>query len=373
MPQNRKILILTAGYGEGHNTAARSVRTGIEIVGEGKAEARVLDLFEMSYGRMNKLTTKGYLAVINRAPKVWQKFYEMLDKTTLVEGTLFTMFKMSGLLGKIIAEQKPDAIVSTYPLYAFLLARLHPDKTRRNYVFATVVTDSITINSVWHRAPSDYFFLPNDATAEVMKRAGVPENKMKVLGFPVTPRFAKEAIDRPAPSATVRPRVLFMINFGSREAPALLRRLLAVNPNIDFTVTVGRDQALGARIAEAAKEANRKVEIFGWTDRMPELVMSHHLLISKAGGATVQEATAAKTPMIISQVIPGQEEGNARLIVENGCGRISETHEAISASVAETFKDDARLWRTWNANITKISRPAAALEIAEFVLQTTEK
>ena len=37
---------------------------------------------------------------------------------------------------------------------------------------------------------------------------------------------------------------------------------------------------------------------------------------SKAGGATTQEAIAAKCPMIINQVVPGQEEGNARLIAE---------------------------------------------------------
>ncbi len=365
MSRKRKVLILTAGYGEGHNTAAKSVCAGIEAVANGEAEARVLDLFAMSYGRSNDLSRKAYIGVINNAPRVWQKFYELLDTTRLVEGTLFTLSKMSRLLAKIIAEEKPDAIVSTYPIYSFLLERLYP--RGRNFVFLTVVTDSITINSVWHRAPSDYFLLPNEDTAAVMKRAGVPAEKMKVLGFPVTPRFAKEAIERPAPSASTRPRVLFMINFAHGEAPALLGRLLE-NPAIDVTVTVGRDEALGARIAETARQAKREVEIFGWTDRMPELVMRSHLLISKAGGATVQETTAAKTPMIISQVVPGQEEGNAQLIVENGCGRVAQTHEKIAATVAEAFKDNAALWKTWEANITKISRPGAALAIADFIL-----
>ena len=46
---------------------------------------------------------------------------------------------------------------------------------------------------------------------------------------------------------------------------------------------------------------------------MPELMMSNHLVISKAGSAIVQEAIAARCPMIINQVIPGQEEGNAEL------------------------------------------------------------
>jgi UDP-N-acetylglucosamine:LPS N-acetylglucosamine transferase len=35
-------------------------------------------------------------------------------------------------------------------------------------------------------------------------------------------------------------------------------------------------------------------------------MLESHLLISKAGGATVQETIAAKCPMIISQVVPGR-------------------------------------------------------------------
>jgi processive 1,2-diacylglycerol beta-glucosyltransferase len=205
-----------------------------------------------------------------------------------------------------------------------------------------------------------------------MAAALVPLHKLKNLGFPVTSRFSTPEGVRPAPSVEAGRKVLFMINFGKRAAPALLARLLKI-PGIDVTVTVGRDAALHARVEAVAAQANRKVEILGWTDRMPELLMSHHLLISKAGGATVQEATAAKTPMIVSQVVPGQEEGNARLLVENGCGRVSESHAEIAASVEEAFADDARLWRKWNTNIAKISRPAAALDIARFVLDTIAK
>jgi processive 1,2-diacylglycerol beta-glucosyltransferase len=205
-----------------------------------------------------------------------------------------------------------------------------------------------------------------------MLLARVPEPKVKNLGFPVTPRFSNPGAIRPAPSGQAGRKVLFMINFGKRKAHILLRRLLEIQ-DLDVTVTVGRDAALRARVEEVVRQAGKDVEILGWTDRMPELLMSHHLLISKAGGATVQEATAAKTPMIISQVVPGQEEGNARLLTENECGVVAESHAEIAAAVQEAFADDARLWRKWNTNIARLSRPCAALDIARFVLETTGK
>jgi predicted metal-dependent phosphoesterase TrpH len=110
------------------------------------------------------------------------------------------------------------------------------------------------------------------------------------------------------------------------------------------------------------------VDILGWTTKMPELLTSHHVIITKAGGATVQEAIAARTPVIISQVVPGQEEGNARLIVENDCGRLAPDPDSIVEALDDAFANgDAELNR-WVDNISRISKPDASLQIARFIL-----
>jgi hypothetical protein len=36
--------------------------------------------------------------------------------------------------------------------------------------------------------------------------------------------------------------------------------------------------------------------------------------------------------------------------------------------VKRAFADDAKQWREWSANINKLSRPRAALDIGEFLL-----
>ena len=102
---------------------------------------------------------------------------------------------------------------------------------------------------------------------------------------------------------------------------------------------------------------------------MPRLMLESHLLISKAGGATVQEAIAASCPMIISQVVPGQEEGNAQLIVETLSGVVAAAPIEITTAIEQAFADDSRVWREWSANISRLSRPRASLEIAELLLK----
>ena len=77
---------------------------------------------------------------------------------------------------------------------------------------------------------------------------------------------------------------------------------------------------------------------------MPELMMSHHLVISKAGGAIVQEAIAARCPMIVNQVIPGQEEGNAELIWRFGLGAMAEKNTEVAELVENAFAKKAAQW-----------------------------
>lgn len=363
----KKVLILTASYGEGHNAAARGLRAGFEHVGGATAE--ILDVFACTYGALYDRSRRNYLGLIDRAPRLWWVLYNLLDRTPLVYAVARALGKLENELEKVLDEHQPDAVVSTYPIYNYLLNRIRARKAQRPFGQSTVVTDSITVNSAWYRANTDLFFVPNEDTARAMKRAGVPGEKLRVLGFPVPPRFGFDRPERPLPGTGQPGRVLYMINAAKERAPALIERLLQI-PSIELTVTVGKDEALRAAVEAVADRMGRKVEIHGWTPRMPELLMTHHVLIGKAGGAAVQEAIAARTPMIITQVVPGQEEGNARLLIENNCGRLAETPDAIARTLEEAFGNNAAIWREWETNITRLSRPDAAMRIAEAILQT---
>ena len=354
-----KVLLLTAGYGEGHNAAARGLHAALTERG---ADAEIIDLFSLTGGAFYERSRRDYLALINRAPRVWAAIFALIDLLPIVPLTLPFLGKMRRALATILAEKRPVAVVSVYPLYAYLIRQLYPGGAARPFAFHTVVTDSITINSVWHRAPSDTYLVPNDASARVMASAGVPPEKLRVFGFPVPPRFARDRPERPAPPP---PRVLYMINAGSDRAPGIVSRLLQI-PGLHLTVAYGRDEALRQRLEATA--AGRPLELHGWTPRMPELLMTHHLLIGKAGGATVQESIAACTPMLITQIVPGQEEGNARLLFENECGALCPTADALAAKIEALFAGDAAAWRQWEQNIARLAKPDAALQIADFVL-----
>jgi processive 1,2-diacylglycerol beta-glucosyltransferase len=363
----RKILIFTAGFGEGHNTAARNIRDSLELVAPDEVSVQVVDLFDRCYGKLNEFLRKAYIAAINRTPRVWGKIYNVIDGTQFVESNLVMLAKMKRSMIDLLSQTEPDAVVSTYPLYNYIIDEVYPEGEPRPFPQITVVTDSITVNSVWYRCATDYFIVANDDTAAVLRAGGVTDDRIRIFGFPVTHRFA-EMNDRRSETGNNEPhRVLYMINSGKKEAPALVRRL-ARRSDIRLTVTVGRDITLRRAIEAEVKAPAHPVDILGWTTKMPELLTSHHVIITKAGGATVQEAIAARTPVIISQVVPGQEEGNARLIVENDCGRLAPDPDSIVEALDDAFADGGGELHRWVDNISRLSKPDASLQIARFIL-----
>src|SRR5206468_11812208 len=93
-----------------------------------------------------------------------------------------------------------------------------------------------------------------------------------------------------------------------------------------------------------------------------------HWLIGKARGAPVQEPLRRGCPMSPSPGVAGQEEGTARLIGETNSGVIANAPREVIAQVQRAFDADARQWREWSANISRLSKPRAALDIAEFLI-----
>ena len=82
----KKILILTAGFGEGHNSAARGLRQALAQVGGRQVQVQVHDLFADTYGMANDWVREAYLGLINHAPHVWAAIYRVLDRQEKFSG-----------------------------------------------------------------------------------------------------------------------------------------------------------------------------------------------------------------------------------------------------------------------------------------------
>ena len=143
----KKILILTAGFGEGHNSAARGVRDGLARVAPDQAAVELRDLFAEAYGPINDLVRRSYLALVNSAPRAWGFVYRWLDRKTDYSTEFRRLSRLKAQFGPVLDRFKPDIVVCSFPAYAHVLHEiLGADRVCKCVV---VVTDSITINASW--------------------------------------------------------------------------------------------------------------------------------------------------------------------------------------------------------------------------------
>ena len=266
-------------------------------------------------------------------------------------------------------EHAPKAVVSTYPLYPYFLERIFRSGVPKVPVF-TVVTDSIEINAAWRKAPTDYWLVTDSRTRDGLIRQGLPETRVIETGFPVPPHFS-DLTPIPADDPLDPFRILYFPTPKKPHVRRVSRELLdAAGENTHLTIVLGRNlRKLYQRAKEIKDSYPGRVRIKGWTRQVPELINSHHLVVGKAGGATVHEALAAACPMLIHHLVPGQEEGNLALMRALNGGYLADTPGALASHLRELLADDAGAWRAMKRGLAQHARPNAARTAAHFILQ----
>ena len=271
-------------------------------------------------------------------------------------------------LASLIDNFKPAVVVSTYPLYPYFLARIFAETGKKLPVF-TVITDSMEINAAWLRAPGDAWIVTDPMTRDVMIHKGLPANKIFDTGFPVHPEFSN-LLPISLDDACEKFRILY---FPTAKRPFVLRHSLALleaSPSVCLTIVLGRNVRRLYSRARKIKDAHpERVRILGWTRKVPQLLNSHHLVVGKAGGATVHEAIAARCPMLIHHLVPGQEEGNLRLLEAIGGGGFAASSETLTRMVADLLADRAAGWRAMKTALVRHDRNAGAIEAANLILK----
>jgi len=360
-----KILILTAGFGEGHNSAALNLQRALKP----RATTLCADPCALGAPWVTRQLQNLYRKITTHAPWLWRKIYDSTERQDFSKKRLPFMRKPEKKLRELILEFKPDAILSTYPLYPYFIERIFNQGITRVPVF-TVVTDSIAINAAWRKAPTDFWLVTDQHTKDALSQQGLPEHQIIDTGFPVDPHFAD--LQPVSSEDTLKPlRILYFPTPKKPHVRRVSRELLeSTGPDSELTIVLGKHlRKIHRRAKEIEEQYPGRVTIKGWSKKVPELLNSHHLVVGKAGGATVHEALAAECPMLIHHLVPGQEEGNLSLLHHLHGGDLAESEGSLSGHLGEMLADDASLWRNMKRDLAQHSRPSAAQRAADFILQ----
>ena len=307
-------------------------------------------------------------------PELYKFGYEASDAAVpvaIVESAL-TVF-LYEVMRDILNQYQPDAILTTYPLYqvpvsAFLTISGHQTP------FFTVITDLATVHRIWFNKNVDGCIVPTEAVRSLAISNGVSEKNIFVKGIPVHPKIVKETRSKQEIRKELgwEPDLPTFLAVGSKRVEGLSKALQVVNhfgAPLQLAVVAGKDHELYEQLQ--ANEWHVPTHLYEFTSEMPTLMHASDAIICKAGGLIVTEALASHLPMMLIDVIPGQEEGNADYVISNGAGDLATSTEETLEIIAHWLMNDSTLLKERAKNAKAISKPFAASEIAALIYETT--
>ena len=118
-------------------------------------------------------------------------------------------------------------------------------------------------------------------------------------------------------------------------------------------------------VIENQKEAN--VQIFEYTNKVPEFMSISNLVVTKPGGLTTSESLASGLPIVVINPIPGQEEENAEYLVNHNAAIWLKKDDNVDEIINNLLSDSSKLEEMSN-NAKSISKPNSTNDICKILL-----
>lgn len=359
---DKRVLILSAGVGAGHNTAARALedefcqRTGVEVVRQDVLEL-TNEAYRTVYDTMYQVMVKRFPVLVGwsydsadvpfAGESLWRKAWDMLNTQPLL---------------RFIRDFDPDISVCTHFMPSGVVAQM----MALNLLHTTlsVVTTDYDFQGLWLSQTFHRYFVARDETKARLAALGVDPARVTVSGIPIDPLFA-EPVDREAVLARyeLRPDLPILLisagAVGGGPARGLVAQALQLRHQVQTVVVCGRNEELRRDVETLILPQADRFRILGFSTAMPDLVRIATLFVGKPGGLTASECMAAGTPIAINTPTPGQEERNSDYLLEEGAAIRCNYVETFAFKVDALLDDPERLERL-HANARRIGRPDAA-------------
>ncbi|NTV36739.1 MAG: hypothetical protein HGA53_07285 [Anaerolineaceae bacterium] len=377
MTKQKRILILMADAGFGHRSAANAIEAAL-IANYGSAchVSIVNPLDDKRTPAFLRESQSDYDKIVRNAPELYKLGWDISDgniQTAILESAFTIM--LYDVIRDIVKKEQPDVILCNYPMYLSALAT-YVTRPRHNIPFYTSVTDLAGVLRLWFNPRVTGCLVPTTLVRDMAIESGMPAYKIEVTGLPVDPSIGHRTKSKAELRADLglHKDLPTFLAVGSKRVEGLPEVLNVFNHfgmPLQLVVVAGKDPELYAELQQI--EWHIPVKLFEYASNMAELSQAADAIISKAGGLIVTESLAAGLPMMMINVIPGQEVGNAEYVINNGAGDLASTPSEALEVLSHWMMDNQHLLKVRAENACKIGRPDAADVVAKILWQAAEE
>ena len=319
-----RVLVVGASMGAGHMTAAQVLQRQLGARG---AEVRLVDLLAMPPWRQGDIVKVFYRGLVTVVPFV----YDWIMRLWAAHPKVFERITAAGsrsyvrVLRKVVAEFRPDVVVSTYNLGGQLLGRMR-SRGDLDVPLVAYVTDA-GAHRYWIAEGADMHLVPLAVTGTELGDMGAAEVRVVAPLVDAPPPLSRSAARRRLGLSPTGPLVL--VNGGSWGVGAVAEAArAAAEADTDVFVLCGYSTRL--QRAVAAIDGATPVE---WTDQVPMWLAAADIVVDNAGGTTCWEALAAGRRVVLHRPLAGHGRLNADALAAAGLVTVTTSPAALRKEI----------------------------------------
>ncbi|HAL10418.1 MAG TPA: diglucosyl diacylglycerol synthase [Staphylococcus sp.] len=329
--QNKKLLIITGSFGNGHLQVTNSI---VKQFGEMNLNHLTViehDLFLEAHPIMTSIAKQWYINSFKYFRNMYKFFY--YSRPEQIDKCIYKYYGLNKLLNLLIKE-KPDLILLTFPTP---VVSVLTEQFNLNIPIATVMTD-YRLHKNWVTPHSNRYYVATKDLKNEMQSIGIEREDIKVTGIPISKQF-EEPLDRyhwlskhkldPDKKVILMSAGAFGVSTGFS---TMISQIDMYAKDAQVVMICGNSKSLKNELREHFKD-NKNVLILGYTKHMNEWMASSQLMITKPGGITISEAFSRHLPLIFLNPAPGQELENANYFEHKGYGKIANSPEEATKMV----------------------------------------
>lgn len=363
-----RILFLSISMGAGHIKAAEALKEYIVLRYPG-SENLIVDTLKNINPVVHKVVVDGYLNVIKKKPEIYGCLYRMSEyRENITRLSQRVSSLLASKIHKLVLDFKPAIIVCTHPFPLQMVAHLKKHKNMKVPAVA-ILTDFVN-HPLWLHDNIEAYIVGHDYIKHDMEECGIDKNCIFSYGIPVSRKFLK-----PTSKATARNRlslenkltVLLMGgSLGIGEIESSFRAFAGCKRDLQIITVAGKNAVLEEKIKALSKSYNKPIRTLGYTQNIPELMDCSDFIATKPGGMTISEALVKKLPILIISPIPGQEERNARFLINSGAAVAINKKDSIDGTLCQVFDNPLR-YRHMSQMAENLSTPEAGHNIVNLM------
>nr|WP_263327800.1 glycosyltransferase [Neobacillus sp. Marseille-Q6967] len=366
----KKLLIISSDHtGHGHKSITESL---CERVKTNEVSIHVVDGFSLGK-QLLLMIGKSYGPITRNSENLWKMLWKLSAlKPSLVDSLIETLIRDNFLT--LLAEIEPDLILSVHPNFNGSILNIL-EKQNINIPFITLIADLVNIYPLWADKRASYIISPTFEAKKKCIEYGLPDEKIKVPGFPVRSRFfQKDYHQRKLYKRGQSLKCLIMSGGeGVGNMKKIAETLLGHFDDCTVKIVAGKNEKLKTKLERSLKTPyGKRVEIYGFIQNIQDLMFTSDIAITRGSPNVMFEAIASNTPLIITGALPGQEEDNPAFAENFNLGVVCKNPKEIKHTLNKLLENDGeKLNQIINCQRNFINANAAE-DILQFILKVGE-